>query len=142
MLKKLIWLVLGIVVILSFYYVITTHSIPKSTYTKNRLFFWARELYIYYENSLAYPASLKDISQRGNFDYSINDGWGNVIEYTHDPNGLVCLKSIGADGSIGGDGEAKDINVSFVLNPAILKKGLFEFMTSIDSQMYNNGGKP
>ena len=139
--RYVIGFIVVVLSVLAIIYCIMVDTIPKLTYTRNCLTFWGRELYIYYEQHSMIPGSLQDIPKRGEYNYSLKDGWGNKIEYVHEPDGLIRLTSLGSDGSIGGTGEATDIHVIFMLNSEILNKNLSEFIDSMVSQMDQQTGK-
>ena len=59
------------------------------------------------------PRDLAELPVRNGFMDKLIDGWERSIQYLSNDNGVVVLKSFGADGLPGGTGNDSDIERSF-----------------------------
>ena len=104
-----LWFLAATLVVAAFHvekvppYAVTTGSMHTC---KRRVLRYAHE-----HNSL--PLTLSDTKpikgKRPGYRSSIKDGWGVVLEYSYDTNGIVCFRSLGKDRKLGGVGKNRDI---------------------------------
>ena len=98
------------VVIVLFLYALIDCRIP-AVRTRESLYRIAQRICDYVQSNREVPKTLKSLSLRNGHHDTIEDGWGNKIEYNIIDDKLVTLMSFGADGKMGG----KDENVDFIL---------------------------
>ncbi|MDR3111037.1 MAG: type II secretion system protein GspG [Planctomycetaceae bacterium] len=77
----------------------------------------------YYREYNKYPKTLEDLSWV-NSGEKYQDAWGRQIVYNVGADRTVRLYSFGADGEVGGQGEAEDITIKF--NELDIKPSLAE----------------
>lgn len=65
-----------------------------------------------------FPQTLVDLPLKEGYDNSINDGWGNPIDYAVESR-KVTIKSLGSDRKVGGEGDCEDLIRTFTLSDNI-----------------------
>jgi hypothetical protein len=68
---------------------------------------------LYAETNKSIPRSLEVLPQRARYANKTTDGWGRLLQYDLSEEGIITLRSYGADGKPGGLGEDADISVSY-----------------------------
>jgi hypothetical protein len=68
---------------------------------------------LYAETNKALPPSLDVLPKREGYANRRSDGWKRPLQYSVTGNGVITLRSLGADGKPGGDGENADISQSY-----------------------------
>src|SRR5438105_392872 len=101
-------LVLAAVVAFSFVDRITpiemTHTAMTETFVR---------ISLYAETNKAVPPSLDVLPKREGYANRTTDGWKRLLQYSVSGNDVITLRSLGADGKPGGDGENADISQSY-----------------------------
>lgn len=87
--------------------------VPPTGLTRTTMFVIEQRIFIYIHEHGQIPQNLGQLPNLDGFYNSIRDGWGNPILYFVDTNGVITLKSFGADGQPGGIGQSEDIIQSF-----------------------------
>jgi hypothetical protein len=72
-----------------------------------------KQIFIFIHEHGETPKSLVQLPKLNGFYNSDRDGWGNPILFSVDTNGVITLRSFGADGQLGGIGQSEDIIESF-----------------------------
>jgi len=86
--------------------------IPPKGLTMTNMIGIKRRMLLYVRRHRQMPQSLEQLPILNGYYNSTEDEWGNPIQYSI-TNGVVALKSFGADGKPGGTGDAEDIIESF-----------------------------
>ena len=68
---------------------------------------------LYAQTNQAIPQSLQALPRRSGYANKTTDGWGRPLQYDLSKEGVITLRSYGADGKPGGVGEDADISVSY-----------------------------
>jgi hypothetical protein len=68
---------------------------------------------LYAERHKALPPSLDVLPKREGYENRTTDGWNRPLQYTVASDGVITLKSFGADGKPGGDAKNADISESY-----------------------------
>jgi hypothetical protein len=87
--------------------------IPPGNLTRTRITILKHQILLFVSEFHRLPADLAELPRPINSDNKTTDGWGNQIFYSYDTNGIVTLRSFGADDRPGGTGDAADIQISF-----------------------------
>ena len=66
-------------------------------------------IYLYIKEHRTVPSDLSVLPKREGYVNQTTDGWGRELEYSVDKDGVITLRSLGADGQSGGDGLNRDI---------------------------------
>ena len=113
--RKWTWISAGIVfaAVLCLVVFLLADVIPPRNLTRTRLTILKQQILLFVCESNRLPADLAELPKPINSDNKTTDGWGNQIFYSYDTNGIVNLRSFGADGRPGGAGDAADIQISF-----------------------------
>jgi hypothetical protein len=68
---------------------------------------------LYAETNRSIPQSLAVLAPRAGYANKTTDGWGRPLQYDLSKEGIITLRSYGADGKPGGVGEDTDISLSY-----------------------------
>jgi len=68
---------------------------------------------LYCETNKSIPRSLDILPRRVGYANKTTDGWNRPLQYDLSQDGIITLRSYGADGKPGGDGENADISLSY-----------------------------
>lgn len=68
---------------------------------------------LYAETNKALPPSLDALPKRDGYANRTTDGWKRPLQYRVDKNGVITLRSFGADGKPGGAGDDADLSQSY-----------------------------
>jgi hypothetical protein len=68
---------------------------------------------IYAETNKSVPQSLDILPRRAGYANKTTDGWNRPLQYDLSKDGIITLRSFGADGKPGGEGENEDISLSY-----------------------------
>jgi general secretion pathway protein G len=70
-------------------------------------------IHLYAAANNALPPNLSVLPKRATHVNQTVDGWNRQLQYSIDPKGIITLRSLGADGKLGGEGDDADISVSY-----------------------------
>lgn len=84
-------------------------TIPPDDMTQTAITETAVRIHMYMIQHRTHPKDLTVLPQRQHYANRITDGWGRLLVYTVEENGVISLKSLGRDGKPGGDGLDQDI---------------------------------
>jgi len=85
---------------------------PKETTHSRMRLLWLR-MNKYSEEHGHPPAALEALPPTAEKDNAIKDGWGRRFLYTQLANGMLVLRSLGADGRPGGQGHDEDLELKW-----------------------------
>jgi Type II secretion system (T2SS), protein G len=87
--------------------------VPPPGLARTTMLVIENRIFIYIHEHGQIPQNLGQLSNLDGYYNSIRDGWGNPILYFVDTNGVITLKSFGADRQPGGIDQSEDIIQSF-----------------------------
>jgi hypothetical protein len=90
----------------SFFFV---DKIPPTNLTLTRIWLIRQRILMYARQHNTLPPHLAALPLRQGYDNEIIDTWGNPVLYRVSLDGAIELKSLGADGQLGGTGANADI---------------------------------
>ena len=88
-------------------------TIPPRSLTGTRMFVTMRRILQFAHGHNKLPPTLAELPPMPGYDTETTDAWGRPLDYSVDDAGVVILRSLGADGHPGGDGENEDMTASF-----------------------------
>lgn len=100
----------GVIVLVLFTFV---HFVPPHGHTYTSMTVCKRRVLRYAQKHNKLPSSLQDTQPIENYITSIEDGWGELLDYSVDANGIVKFISFGKDKKPGGTGKNMDIIGTF-----------------------------
>ncbi len=87
--------------------------IPPVDMTQTAIIETFARIDLYAEANKAVPLSLEALPKRKGYANRTTDGWGRPLRYSVGEDGVITLRSFGADGKPGGEGKNADISRSY-----------------------------
>jgi hypothetical protein len=88
-------------------------QIPPAAATQSAMVESFARINIYAETNRSVPPSLDVLPRRAGYANQTTDGWGRPLQYDLSQDGIITLRSLGADGKPGGVGENADVSLSY-----------------------------
>src|SRR5688572_4840507 len=88
-------------------------SIPPASLTVGAISFNMRRILEFADAHNRLPLKLEELPDKKGYANRLTDGWGQLLNFHVDTAGNVTLRSLGADGKVGGDGDDRDITGVF-----------------------------
>jgi len=105
-------LALGVILALSFV-LSWTSRIPPVAMTRTAMTETFVRISLYAETNKALPPSLDVLPKREGYANRTTDGWKRPLQYSVAGDGVITLRSFGADEKPGGEGDSADISQSY-----------------------------
>jgi hypothetical protein len=105
-----LWLLAALFVVAGFF---VGEKVPPNSLTAGSMHMCKRRVLRYAREHNRLPLSLSETMPIKGYNSSIKDGWGVVLEYSYDTNGIVCFRSLGKDRKMGGSGDNLDMTRFF-----------------------------
>jgi hypothetical protein len=84
-------------------------KIPPAALTESALTETLERIDMFAATHARLPTTLSELADRHGHANSTDDGWGNPLQYAIDAEGILTLRSLGADGAPGGERLAADV---------------------------------
>jgi hypothetical protein len=89
------------------------NRIPPVSMTRTAMTETLVRINLYAETNKALPSSLDVLPKREGYANRTTDGWKRPLQYTVTGDGVITLRSLGADGKPGGEGDNADVSESY-----------------------------
>jgi hypothetical protein len=84
-------------------------SIPPASLTTGAISFNMRRILEFAHAHNRLPLKLEELPEKKGYTNRTIDGWNQPLDFQVDTAGNVTLRSLGADGKVGGEGDDRDI---------------------------------
>ena len=89
------------------------HEISKRELTVSAMTETLVRIDLFFKDQRRVPESLAALPKRAGYTNSTTNGWGHDLQYSVDADGVLELRSLGADGTPGGSGDDADLSWKF-----------------------------